>query len=86
MAYSVRCAHLRPMKTQVCTVSSEAWGKSHLTNGSMMREERCTDFESPDAETMMAAQRTTGSQYLANDLSFDTAHRKPRRPATGNAK
>jgi len=55
-------------------------------SGSIMREERWTDFESPEAMTMTAAQRTTGSQYFANDLNFDTAHRKPRRTATGNAK
>lgn len=52
----------------------------------MIREDRCTDRESPEAEKMTAAQRMTGSQYLANDLSFDTAHRKPRHTATGNAK
>ena len=85
-AYSVRCAHLRAMKTTVWTVSSEAWGNSQRTIGSMIREERWTDFESPEAETMTTDQSRTGSQYLANDLSFDTAHRKPRHAATGNAK
>ena len=32
---------------------------------------------SPDAEKITAIHITTGSQYLAKDFSFDTAHRKP---------
>lgn len=62
MAYSARCAHLRAMKTTVWIVSSDAWGNSQRMSGSMMRDERWTDFESPEAMTMTPAHRTTGSQ------------------------
>ena len=46
-------------------------------NGSMRREDLCADLVSPDAEKITAIQISTGSQYLTNDFSFDTAHRKP---------
>ena len=42
-----------------------------------MREERCADFVSLEAEKITTIQTTIGSQYFANDFSFDTAHRKP---------
>lgn len=86
MAYSVTCAHLRTTKTTVCTVSSATWGNNQRTNGSMMREERCMDLESPEAETITVAHKSTGNQYLANHLSLDTAHRKPRERLLCNAK
>mgnify|MGYP007071093618 CR=1 FL=1 len=86
MAYSVRWAHLRPANTTALTVSSGAFGNSHRTMGSMMREERWTDFVSPEAEKITTAQMRTGNQNFANDLSFDTAHRKPRYAAASNAK
>jgi len=55
-------------------------------NGSMRRDERCVDFVSPEAEKITAIQITTGSQYLRNDLSFDTAHRKPGKIGLRNLK
>ena len=41
---------------------------------------------SPEAEKITAIQITTGSQYLTNDFSFDTAHRKPGAKTLRNAK
>src|SRR6478736_5600661 len=76
MAYSVRCAPLRTTRTTRHSVSSEISGTSQRTTGSMIREERWTDFLSPEAEKITKAQSTTGSQYLANDFNFDTGHRK----------
>lgn len=74
------------MKTQVCTVSAEASGNSHRTNGSIIREECWTDLVSPEAETITVAQSSTGNQYLANNFKRDTAHKKPGRAALGNVK
>src|SRR6478735_5869254 len=76
-AYSVRCAPLRTTRTTRHNASSEISGTSQRTTGSMIREERWTDFLSPEAEKITKAQSTAGSQDLASDFNFDTGHRKP---------
>ena len=40
----------------------------------MMREECWKDIWSPEAEKIIHIQTSTGSQYLASDLVFGTAH------------